>query len=147
MVVLLGRCRGAGNGSLLSGRFRLFAVLARFVGRARGCRSLFSGGVLGRAVALGAVRLRAGVEVRVPAAALELEGRLTDQLLDLLGLALGADADRLVRHLLPFLELMPAGGTGVFVDGHAREDLNTEAALSSKGRECQSPQALTRNYS
>src|SRR4051812_17057983 len=59
-----------------------------------------------RAAASGA--LLAGVQVAVPATALELEGGRADQLLDLPGLALGAGLDGLVRHLLPLLEPVSA---------------------------------------
>src|ERR1700747_1411453 len=106
---------GASGGAGLS----FFGRGGGLVRGGRGARRLLGGRVLARPLILGAVRLRSSVEVRVPASALELERGLADQLLDLLCLALGAGADRLVGHLLPLFELVAAGGTGVFIDGHA----------------------------
>ena len=105
--------------NLLVGGFRLLRGLGGFGGRGGRRRCLFTRGVLGRPLVLRAVRLGTGVKVRVPAAALEREGGLADQLVDLLRLALRAGLDVLVRHLLPLLELVAAGGAGVFVDRHA----------------------------
>src|SRR6266508_533393 len=114
------------------GRLGLFGFFARRVGRAGSGLGFLSGGVLGRPLILGAVRLGAGVEVRVPAAALELERGRADLLLDLPRLALRANADRLVRHLLPLFELVAAGGAGVLVNRHAAGALSTAPRLSSR---------------
>src|SRR6185436_18846942 len=76
------------------GSLRLLGGFGGLVGGARGGRCLFARGVLRRPLALGAVGLGTGVQVRVPAAALEAEGCLADELLDLLRLALRTDLDR-----------------------------------------------------
>src|SRR3569623_292673 len=102
------------------GHLRSAVAAARCLLRVARGRSAVLGAVrLVRGFALAFARLGRRVQVRVPAAALQLKGGLTDQALDLLLLALRTRPHGRVRHLLPFLELVAAGGARVFIDGHS----------------------------
>src|SRR3569623_499480 len=114
-ALLLRRALGGTRLLALVARLRrTFAAAGRFLGVAGGRAAV----ALLRAVAL-AFRLRRRVQIRVPAAALQLKGGLADEALALLLLALRTRPDGRVRHLLPFLELVAACGARVFIDGHS----------------------------
>src|SRR5262249_40357948 len=106
----------------------------------------------GRAAALAAARrlvlllAARGVEVRVPAAALQDEGSLGDQLLDLARLAHRAGLDRIVGDPLLGLELVAALLAGVFVDGHRMSSRRRVLGLEiGEGRHRQAgPEAIER---